>query len=324
MNILVTGAAGFIGSHLSENLANLGHKVQGLDCLTDYYTTSLKKLNVSQIEEKGVEFHNLDLAEDKLVSMLKDVDMIFHLAGQPGISATVPLDTYVKNNIIATHRLLEQAKNIPTLQGFVNISTSSVYGADATGDETSEPKPTSYYGVSKLAAEQLVLAYTREQGLPACSLRLFSVYGPRERPEKLYPKLIGAIYEGREFPLHRGSLDHLRSYTYIADIIDGMVAVLDNFDKCQGEIFNIGTDVAVTTGEGIKIVENLIGESAKISVKPPRSGDQLKTHANIQKARRILNYNPQTKLNTGLEHVVNWYKQDILGKVELWPENTLD
>ena len=124
-------------------------------------------------------------------------------------------------------RLAEAAKRSPTFQGFINISTSSVYGIDATGDETTEPKPTSYYGVTKLAAEQLVLAYARDEGFPACSLRLFSVYGPRERPEKLYPKLIRCILEDREFPLYEGSQDHVRSYTYVDDAIDGLVAALE-------------------------------------------------------------------------------------------------
>jgi nucleoside-diphosphate-sugar epimerase len=318
MHILVTGAAGFIGSHLAERLVDLGHDVHGIDCFTDYYSKELKTLNADQLKKKGVTFHNLDLATDILSFATKDVEIIYHLAAQPGISATTNFETYVRNNIIATHRLLEAVRRLHTFRGLINISTSSVYGADATGDESTEPKPTSHYGVTKLAAEQLILSFTRDQGIPTCSLRLFSVYGPRERPEKLYPKLIGCILEEREFPLYEGSESHLRSYTYVGDVIDGIVAVLDNLEKCVGEIINIGMDTAITTGDGMRIVEEIIGKKAKIRNVSRRLGNQLRTCANIEKARRILEFNPATKPREGLEEEVKWYKRDIFGKVNLW------
>lgn len=236
MTILVTGVAGFIGSHLAEILIGLGHSVVGVDCLTDYYSRDLKLLNLEQVEGRGVTVKHLDLAEDDVTPLLRDIDYIFHLAAQPGISASTPFGDYERNNIIATHRLLEASKKARQLRGFINVATFSVYGADATKDETFEPKPTSYYGVTKLAAEQLVLAQARDLGFPACSLRLFSVYGPRERPEKLYPKLMHAILADKPFPLHEGSEKHLRSYTYIDDILKGFVAVMNSFDKCHGEI----------------------------------------------------------------------------------------
>ncbi len=316
MNILVTGAAGFIGSHLAERLIDLGHSVRGLDCFTDYYARALKELYAGQIKDKGVVFLPLDLAEDDLGSAVRDVEIVYHAAAQPGISTTTAFETYARNNITATYRLLEAVKQSPSFRGFINISTSSVYGADATGDETTEPRPTSYYGVTKLAAEQLVLAHTRDQGLPACSLRLFSVYGPRERPDKLYFKLISYILQDREFPLCEGSEHHLRSYTYIEDAIDGMVAALDNFDRCTGEVFNIGTDVTLTTKEAMRTVEEVIGKPAKIVRVPRRAGDQLKTHANIEKARRLLGYDPATTLREGVEKMVEWYEQHILGKID--------
>lgn len=315
---IVTGAAGFIGSHLSERLIALGYDVLGIDCLTDYYSRAQKTLNLNQISEKGVEFLHLDLAEDDLNFALEGVDVIYHLAAQPGISATTPFDAYLKNNLIGTHRLLDAAKKSASLRGFINISTSSVYGEDATSDEKTEPKPTSYYGVTKLAAEQLVLAAAREENFPACSMRLFSVYGPRERPEKLYPKLIASILEDKAFPLYKGSEEHLRSYTYVGDIVDGLVSLLDKPNEIKGEIFNIGTDLAITTAEGIRIVEEIIGKRAKIEPKPKRPGDQLKTHANIAKARWILDYNPTTTAMEGLKKEVEWYREHILGKVDLW------
>jgi nucleoside-diphosphate-sugar epimerase len=316
MNILVTGAAGFIGSHLAERLVKLGHVVGGLDCLTDYYARALKELNVEQAKKAGVEFLSLDLAEDDLGPAVARVDFIFHLAAQPGISATTTFETYMRNNITATYRLAQAAQKSDALRGFINIATSSVYGADATGDETTECKPASYYGVTKLAAEQLVMAYAREQGFPACSLRLFSVYGPRERPEKLYPKLIRCILEERPFPLHDGSEEHVRSYTYVGDIVDGLIAAMQHFDACNGEILNIGTDVCITTAEGIKTVEEIIGKPANLPLIPKRPGDQLKTHANIDKARRLLGYNPSTTAREGLEKAVAWYERYIHGKID--------
>jgi len=317
MNILVTGAAGFIGSHLSERLADLGHTVRGLDCLTEYYPRQLKELNVHDLQSRGVAFLPLDLSEDDLSDAVRDIEVVYHLAAQPGISATTSYLTYVRNNLTATYRLLEAVNELPTLRGFVNTSSSSVYGSDATGDEASEPKPTSYYGVTKLAAEQLVLAYARDHGLPACSLRLFSVFGPRERPEKLYPKLIRCMLEDTEFPLYEGSEHHVRSFTYVGDIVDGMVAVLHNLDRCKGEIFNIGTETAITTGEGIRIVEEIMGQRARISRVPKRAGDQLRTHADIKKARRVLGYNPITTTEEGLRNEIAWYRQRIFRKIDL-------
>ena len=316
MNILVTGAAGFIGSHLSERLVGLGHSVRGIDCFTDYYPRVFKELNARDIQEKGVAVLPLDLAEDDLTEAVRDVEVIYHLAAQPGISAATPFQAYRRNNFTATYRLLEAARHAPSLRAFINISTSSVYGSDATGDEAAEPKPISIYGVTKLAAEQLVLSCARSQGLPAFSMRLFSVYGPRERPEKLYIQLIRSLLEDKDFPLFEGSERHVRSFTYVGDIVDGLTAALNRLEDCRGEIFNIGTDSVITTGEGIRIIEEIIGRKARVIRRPRREGDQLKTHANIEKARRVLCYNPSTAPREGLEKQVDWYKHCVLGKIE--------
>ncbi len=317
MEILVTGAAGFIGSHLAERLAAEGHSVRGLDCMTDYYARALKELNAAALAEKGVAVLPLDLAADELDAGVQDVEVVYHLAAQPGLSATTSFETYARNNITATYRLLEAVRTLPSLRGFAYISTSSVYGADATGPETAEPRPTSHYGVTKLAAEQLALSYARGQGLPSCALRIFSVYGPRERPEKLYSKLIRCMFAEEPFPLFEGSEHHLRSYTYVGDIVDGLLAVLDNLPLCRGEIFNLGSGTAITTGEGIRIVEELMGRPARITRKPPRPGDQLKTHANIEKARRLLGYEPKTAPREGLARQIAWYRDEVLGRVDL-------
>src|SRR5438552_18087422 len=196
MKILVTGAAGFIGSHMAEKLAALDHFVTGLDNLSDYYPRELKLANIESLKNNDVDFIEIDLRyPDQYKKLSKDFDHIFHFAAQPGLSQTAVFDDYLTNNIIATHQLIQFARQCNDLRQFVNISTSSVYGSNATKDETAAPSPVSYYGITKLAAEQMVLAESRNNNFNACSLRLYSVYGPRERPDKLYTKLIrSALY----------------------------------------------------------------------------------------------------------------------------------
>lgn len=315
MKILITGVAGAIGSHVAEHFAKLGHNVIGIDALTPYYDKRIKEINLADIAKSGVGVHVADLATDDLVPFLERVDVVFHFAAQPGILSTTDFEDYVRNNIVATHRLLEASKINVALKGFIHISTSSVYGSVAYGNETVEVKPTSIYGVTKLAAEQLALSYYREFGFPVTVLRLFSVYGPRERPEKLYHKLIRSILEERDFNIYEGSEQHVRSYSNIKDIVDACDLVLKNLDKTVGEIFNIGTDQTVTTGEGIKTIERLMGKSARLVVVPRRQGDQKETGANIEKARRVLGYNPKVSIEEGLSEEIAWYKEKIHGKL---------
>ncbi len=309
MKIIVTGAAGFIGSHLAEQLADEGHAVVGVDCFTDYYALDQKERNASEVKERGVEIQNVDLASDDLTEIVADAEVIYHLAAQPGISNATPFEDYVNNNLVATQRLLNSVYQSPTLKMFINIATSSVYGAYATSPETEIPKPISYYGVTKLAAENLVMSYHLQEKMPACSLRLFSVYGERERPEKLYPKLIRAILEDRDFPLYDGSEDHTRSFTYVGDIIKGFMATLANLDKCNGEVINIGWDQENRVGDCIEIVEKLMGKKAKLVSAGKRKGDQISTKANIDKARELLGYNPKTPVEEGLAAEVEWFSK---------------
>lgn len=308
MKVVVTGAAGFIGSHLSEALAGAGHQVIGIDAFTDFYDVRLKEENAAAATAAGAEIYRLDLAEADLTSVVEGAEAVFHLAAQPGLSARTTFDHYVKNNILATQSLLTALDRAGSKPRFINIATSSVYGVQATGDETTVPTPTSVYGVTKLAAEQLVLARQREGTLDACSLRIFSVYGARERPDKFYAKLIRSILEGTEIPLYEGSERHTRSFSYIGDIVRGLRMVFDQWPVARGEIFNIGTDVESTTGEGLSLVEKLTGQRAKISHVPKRAGDQLRTCANIGKARRLLGYAPQTSLEQGLKAEIEWFQ----------------
>jgi UDP-glucuronate 4-epimerase len=315
VKILVTGIAGAIGSHLAERLIKEGNEVVGIDCLTPYYSPAIKKINAADVESQGAKIFYLDLAKDDISEPLKEVEAVFHLAAQPGISASTPFSDYLKNNIVATERLIAEAKKMENLRAFIYASTSSVYGALAKGDESTEPKPTSHYGVTKLAAEQLVLAEHRDKGFRGASLRLFSVYGERERPEKLFHKFTKALCEDAEFPIYEGSQNHLRSYTYVGDIVDGCILALNNLEKVIGEIFNLGNDQTNTTGEGMKIIEEILEKKARLKVMPRRPGDQLETAANIDKARRVLGYNPQVSLREGLKYEVEWFKDKIFGKI---------
>ena len=313
MNILVTGASGFIGSHTSERLASLGHHVIGVDNFNDYYSLDLKQLNAKALSDKGVTIIKKDLRDNDLAAVLpKDIDYIFHFAAQPGISASSTFEDYFTNNIIATKNLIDYALQLNDLKLFVNIGTSSIYGLEATFPESIAPKPASHYGVTKLTAEQLVLQKSREQQFDACSLRLYSVIGPRERPEKMYTKLIACAYNETAFPLYNGSAAHLRSFTYVGDIVDGIVSVVGNEAKVNGEIINLGTEVEHTTQDGIDAVENVIGKKINIDHVAARAGDQLRTKANIDKARTLLNYNPQTTLLEGVRAQVEWYKANFL------------
>lgn len=313
MNILITGAAGFIGSHLAERLKEKGYNVVGLDNFSEYYSVALKELNAKILKEKGIEVAKIDLRqEEALHSLGFDFQYIFHFAAHPGISEVSTFDDYCSNNIVATQNLLKFALQNKKLIQFVNIATSSIYGLEATFEETKIPQPASYYGVTKLAAEQMALSLCRNNKLNACSLRLYSVYGPRERPDKLYTKLIACAFRNEKFPLFEGSENHLRSFTYVQDIIDGIESIIGKEEITKGGIFNLGTEVENTTKHGIEVVESILNKKIEIQLLPPRAGDQSRTKAVIDKARRVLNYNPKTTLEEGLLEQINWYKKYFL------------
>lgn len=313
MRILVTGAAGFIASHLCEKLAHLGHEVFGIDNFCDYYNPQLKELNANDLKASGVSIFKADLTEDLTKIFEKPYDYIYHLAAQPGISSETTLEEYVKNNIFATQNLLDAVLlHNQELKSFINIATSSVYGIEATVNENVSPAPVSFYGTTKLAAEQLVLGLQRLNKIHACSIRLYSVYGPRERPEKLYTKLIESLFANSSFPLFEGSLKHERSFTYVGDIVDGLVSIIGKENEVDGQIINLGTDEVNTTQDGITAVEQIMNKNLLIENKPARKGDQQRTAAVIDKAKNILGYSPKVSLRKGLEQQVKWYKEKFI------------
>lgn len=309
MKILITGAAGFIGSHAAERLQSMGHQVIGWDNFSNYYDVSLKERTAKSLERQGIVIQRVDLVHDDLLALWpEDVSFVFHFAAQPGISQTSTFESYLNNNFIATQRMLTVLEQLDQPPYVVNIATSSVYGLVATKDESAAPEPASWYGVTKLAAEQLVMAYVRRGFIKGTSLRLYSVYGPRERPDKLYTRLIDCGLNQREFTLYKGSEAHRRSFTYVGDIVTGIVAVLNAADACSGAIINLGSDREHSTGEGIETVERLLGREIRKKIMPPRPGDQDRTMAVIDKARQLLAYTPETSLEQGLSAQIEWFK----------------
>ncbi|TKS55562.1 NAD-dependent epimerase/dehydratase family protein [Mesohalobacter halotolerans] len=307
MKVLVTGAAGFIGSHTAEYLALKDYKVYGLDNLSNYYDVSLKQHNAESITDTGVKFIKADLRfPEQYQDLDKDFDFIIHFAAQPGLSKDSTFQSYVDNNILATYQLIQFAKQQKHLKHFFNISTSSVYGKYARVSETVAPQPISSYGVTKLAAEQMVLSESRQQNLKASSFRLYSVYGPRERPDKLFTKLIECALNDKKFPLYEGSLKHFRSYTYVGDIVKGIYNALKVHNAIDGEIINLGHFEKHSTQEGILNVEKILKKHIQLDNLPARPGDQQETQAIIDKAKLLLNYQPKTSFKEGISKQVDW------------------
>lgn len=306
MRILVTGAAGFIGSHLAERLLADGHSVVALDALTDYYAPARKRARLRRLRDRGATAWTLDLAADGLAPALHGVEAVYHLAAQPGLSADTPRRAFVRNNVRATERLLAALADHASLRAFLQVSSSSVYGADATGREHTPPTPISTYGRTKLRAERAVRAAADRAPWDACVLRLFSVYGPRERPDKLVHKALRCARTGQPFPLYAGSRDHRRSFTYVGDVVDGLTAALRRFDRCRSETLNLGAPTTASTQRVLDLVAAVVGRPLCVERVPPRDGDQRRTCAQIQKARRLLNVAPDTPLRTGIAAEAAW------------------
>ena len=305
---LVTGAAGFIGSHLCEALLARGHAVVGLDAFIPYYPRVVKERNLAGLLARPhFMFHDADLRLADLASIVAGCDVVFHLAAMPGLMKSwTDFQAYETCNIEGTQRLLEAVRVAP-VQQFIHVSTSSVYGREATQGEDAPLQPVSPYGVTKLAGENLCRAYEANFSLPITILRYFSVYGPRQRPDMGYHKLINNLLRGGAFTVF-GDGEQTRSNTYVGDAVAATILAMEKRAAALGQVFNIGGGEIVTLNRVIALLEELTGKKAQLERQPPRPGDQRHTAANIEKACRVLGYNPTTQHAAGLRAQVEWHR----------------
>jgi nucleoside-diphosphate-sugar epimerase len=309
MKCVVTGAAGFIGSHLCERLLRAGHEVTGLDAFIPYYPRALKEANLAWcLTQAGFAFHEVDLRTDPLAGHVADTEVIFHLAAMAGLAKSwTDFDRYESCNVTATQRLLEAVVHSRRLHRFIYASTSSVYGRYSTGDESLPVRPTSPYGVTKLAAENLCRAYADERGLPLTVLRYFSVYGPRQRPDMGYHLFIEALFRGMPLTVY-GDGQQVRGNTYIEDCIDATVAAMQ---ALPGETYNLGGGEVASVWDIIGKLERIIGRKATICREPSRAGDQRSTCADTRKLRQHLGWKPKVGLDEGLARQVEWQRPRV-------------
>lgn len=297
---LVTGAAGFIGSHLVEELLARGFYVAGIDSFTNYYNQEQKKRNLmGLINQPNFSFYSEDLLCHDLPSLVKDIDYCFHLAGEPGVRLSwgQTFQSYLHLNVLTTQKLLESLIGTP-VKKFIYASSSSVYGTcDLPMKETNLPKPISPYGVTKFAAEQICHAYWCNHKIPTLALRYFTVYGPRQRPDMAFSRMIRCLEEGEMFYVY-GDGRQTRDFTYVDDIVEATLAAAKS-GAC-GEVINTGGGSRANLLEIIELLQNISGRKLKFEHIERQKGDPADTLADLEKARKLLKYNPKTSLEEGL------------------------
>ncbi|MDA1000644.1 MAG: NAD-dependent epimerase/dehydratase family protein [bacterium] len=304
---LVTGAAGFIGSHLCEILIADGHEVLGIDRFSPHYARDDKEENLAGLRrESAFEFRELDLAAGGLEGIASDVEGVYHLAAQAGVRASwgKEFSVYIEDNIHATQRLLEAFCG-KEIEGFVFASSSSIYGDAETAPtpEDTIPRPVSPYGVSKLAGEHLCGLYHRNHGVPTVSLRYFTVYGPRQRPDMAFHKFLAAGIRGEAITLY-GDGGQSRDFTYVKDAAEATRAALRKGKR--GGVYNIGGGQRASVNEVIACMEEIQGAPMKIGRMDTQMGDVRHTWADTKKAQSDLDFSPKTQLSDGLRAEYEW------------------
>ena len=306
---IVTGVAGFIGSHLAETLLKKGIGVIGIDQFNNYYDPQLKEKNVADLKQ----FANFKLIKDDIEALdwqqlLQSVDVVYHQAAQAGVRASwgKGFFNYTSKNINATQIILEAAKEVKSLKRIVYASSSSIYGNAATmpTPETLCPQPVSPYGITKLAGESLCWLYQQNFGVPITALRYFSVYGPRHRPDMAFHKFFKAAIEGDVISIY-GDGQQTRDYTFVSDVVAANLAA-GEVPEAIGEVFNIGGGSRVTLIELLEIMEQVIGQPIRKNYIEQAKGDARHTSADITKAKNILGYAPQVSLTEGLTREWEW------------------
>jgi UDP-glucuronate 4-epimerase len=308
MRALVTGCAGFIGSHLTESLLDDGVHVLGIDCFNDNYGRTQKLRNLRHVSDwDNFEFAPIDLARGDLADLVAECDVIYHLAAEPGVRASWAqrFEAYVRNNVLATQHLLEAASE-HELQRFVYASSSSIYG-QAERLPTPEdvlPQPFSPYGVTKLGGEHLCLAYHANYGVPAVLLRYFSVYGPKQRPDMAFSVFCRAALKGQRIQVF-GDGRQTRDFTFVGDVVRATRTAATAPDL-DGRVYNIGGGTRVSLAQAISVLEHLLGKPIGVDHLAGLPGDVRDTGADIERARADLRYNPITDLREGLSAQVEW------------------
>jgi nucleoside-diphosphate-sugar epimerase len=312
--VIVTGAAGFIGSHLCERLLADGNQVVGIDSFTDYYDRGHKERNLKTARAHAdFIFEEVDLVEADLLPLLRDARVVYHLAGQPGVRPSWggQFDRYVRDNVIATQRLLEVLKDLP-IERLVFASSSSVYG-DAEmfpTKETALPRPVSPYGVTKLAAEHLAFLYAKNFGVPTTSVRYFTVYGPRQRPDMGFARFMQALVEGSEIEIF-GDGEQTREFTFVSDAVDGTVKAATA--NVAGQVFNLGGGSRVTINRVLATLEDISRIKVYRHNLPAAPGDPRHTGASINLAREHLGWEPRVSLREGLTKQWQWFQSERQG-----------
>lgn len=308
---VVTGCAGFIGSHLVDRLLDADNEVIGVDSFSDYYARSAKVDNLgSAISDERFTLHEVDLAECDLEPLLAGVQGVFHLAAQPGVRGSwgASYPTYVKDNIVASQRIFEAATERHVK--VVYASSSSVYGDTPSHPvvESSPCAPISPYGVTKLSCEHLADAYRKTQGLNAVGLRYFTVYGPRQRPDMAYRRIIGALLTGDVFTLF-GDGAQSRDATYVSDVVEATICCMRT--DVAAPVFNVGGGHELTIRQVIDKLEALAGRSLRLDIRAPADGDMHRTAADTQALRDATSWQPVTGIDAGLEIEFNWVRQTV-------------
>jgi UDP-glucuronate 4-epimerase len=304
VRVVVTGAAGFVGSHVAEALVAAGHEVVGIDGFVDSYARSLKEDNLSGLAaDERFRLCEMDLRNGDLDPVLDGADVVIHEAAMAGLPRSwTEFESYLGCNILGTQRLLEASRRA-AVGRFIHISTSSVYGLDAVGDETQPTRPISPYGVTKLAAEHLVQAFVASYGFAASILRYFSIFGPRQRPDMAYTIFIDALLAGRPITVF-GDGEQSRTNTFVSDAVAATIAAIDGAEI--GEIYNIGGGEPITVNEAISTLGAVLGVTPDVRHEPARMGDQRRTAADTTKARLAFGYEPTVAPRDGLRRQARW------------------
>jgi UDP-glucose 4-epimerase len=307
MKAVVTGAAGFIGSHLSTALLDRGFEVLGVDCFTDYYPRPIKEANLEvNRARKGFSFLEVRLQQADLPALLDGATHVFHLAAQAGVRKSWGSDfrMYTSNNVDASQQLLEACVDRP-LHRFVYASSSSLYGDNVPIPmrEDALPQPVSPYGVTKLAAEQLCHLYHVNYGVPTTSLRYFTVYGPRQRPDMAFNRFIRASLEGRPVTLY-GDGEQTRDFTFVADAVAATMAAGDR--GVPGRAYNVGGGSRVSMNQVVDIIGRIAGRPLEVRREPAQKGDMRDTYADTTLARADLGFAPSVTLEQGIEAEYRW------------------